>query len=123
MDQRKREETTLLLKKTKEQHKDKLAKLKQKVANVEGLIQAQVLGLSARIFWTGATWQNTYGTTFQVLSIGQFPRLKVVGLKEGGRAVIEEIAKNFQKQLDSMSIIAFPNPSYGIPPQLIKGYK
>jgi len=119
----KREETTLLLKKTKEQHKDKLAKLKQKVANVEGLIQAQVLGLSARIFWTGATWQNTYGTTFQVLSIGQFPRLKVVGLKEGGRAVIEEIAKNFQKQLDSMSIIAFPNPSYGIPPQLIKGYK
>ena len=114
---------TALIKKTKEQHKDKLARLRKKVANVEGLIQAQVLGFSARIFWTGATWQNTYGTTFQVLSIGQFPKLRVVGLEKGGRAVIEEIAKNFQKQLDGMSLIAFPNPSYGIPPQLIKGYK
>lgn len=119
----KREDVTALLKKTKEQHKDKLAKLKQKIANVEGLIQAQILGLSARIFWTGATWQNTYGTTFQVLSIGQFPKLRVVGLEKGGRAVIEEIAKNFQKQLDGMTVIAYPNPSYGIPPQLIKGYK
>ena len=106
-----------------EKHKEKLAKAKKKIANVEGVIQSQILGLSARSFWTGATWQNSVGTTFQVISIGQFPRLKVVGLEKGGRAVIEEIAAGFQRQLDNTVGIVFPNPSYGIPPFQFKGYK
>ena len=110
------------IQKAAEEHSDKLAKIKAKLINADALVQTAVLGLSARMFWTGVTWQNTVGTTFQVITIGRFPRLTSNGLTDGGAAVIREIASNFEKQLKNMQGIYFPNPSLGIPPQTFKGY-
>ncbi len=104
------------------EHSDKLDKIKAKLANADAIVQTAVLGLSARAFWTGVTWQNTVGTTFQVISIGQFPRLRSNGLTDGGEAVIREIASNFEKQLKGMQGIYIPNPALGIPLQTFKGY-
>jgi len=110
------------IQKAAQEHSDKLDKIRTKLANADAIVQTAVLGLSARAFWTGVTWQNTVGTTFQVISIGQFPRLKSNGLTDGGESVVREIASNFEKQLKGMQGIYIPNPSLGIPLQTFKGY-
>lgn len=110
------------IQKAAEEHSDKLEKIKAKLVNADAIVQTAILGLSARTFWTGATWQNTAGTIFQVISIGRFPRLTSNGLLDGGEAVIREIAENFTKQLNTMQGIYFPLPALGIPPQTFKGY-
>ena len=103
-------------------HQQSLDRIKDKLLNAEARVLSVILGLSARVFWAGAIWQNTSGTTFQVLSIGRFPRLKRNGFVDGGEEYLREIASNFEKQLSSMKGIVYPNPAYGIAPFTFEGY-
>ena len=112
----------MLAKKQLAQHEEKFAKVKQKLVNIDSAAMSAILGLSARFFWTGATWQNKQGTTFQIYNIGRFPKLKKNGLVDGSEALVREIAQNFQKQLNSARGQAIPQPSYGLPPITFTGY-
>ena len=104
------------------EHQESLDRIKDKLLNAEARVLSVLLGLSTRLFWTGATWQNNVGTTFQVLSIGRFPQLKRNGFVDGGEQYIREIAANFEQQLTGMKGIVYPNPAYSIPPFLFSGY-
>jgi hypothetical protein len=106
-----------------EQHKVRLEQIKDKIANKEAVILSSLCGLSARLFWAGATWSTPAGTTFQVVTIGSFPRLKSNGFVDGADTYIREIADNFEKQLNGMVGIVYPNPAFGIPPFQFRGYK
>jgi len=119
---KKKDELKVLAKKQLAQHEEKFAKVKQKLVNIDSAAMSAILGLSARSFWTGATWQNKQGTTFQMYNIGRFPKLKKNGLVDGSEALIREIAQNFQKQLNSARGQAIPQPSYGLPPITFTGY-
>lgn len=110
------------LKKAVEENNEKFTKIKQKLANIDAAAMSFILGYSARVFWTGTTWINQQGTTFQVYTIGRFPKLKTNGATDGGEALVREIAENFQKQLNGMRGQAFPQPSYGLPPIPFTGY-
>lgn len=104
------------------EHQESLDRIKDKLLNAEARVLSALLGLSTRLFWTGATWQNNVGTTFQVLSIGRFPQLKRNGFVDGGEQYIREIAANFEQQLTGMKGIVYPNPAYSIPPFSFSGY-
>lgn len=104
------------------EHQESLDRIKDKLLNAEARVLSVLLGLSTRLFWTGATWQNNVGTTFQVLSIGRFPQLKRNGFVDGGEQYIREIAANFEQQLTGMKGIVYPNPAYSIPPFSFSGY-
>lgn len=119
----KKTEVKEYLKKIAKENEEALAKIKKRLANADAVILTSVMGLSARMFWTGATWVNSQGTTFQVLNIGTFPKLQKNGLVDGSEAVVREIAGNFEKQLNLMVGQAFPSPAYGIPPFVFNGYK
>jgi len=112
-----------LAKKYYDDHQVELDAIKEKLLNAEAGVLSSVFGLSARVFWTGATWQNSFGTIFQIVTISKFPRLTKNGFVDGGEEYIREIAENFQKQLDGMVGIVYPAPQYGILPFRFKGYK
>lgn len=112
-----------LAKKYYDDHQIELDAIKDKLLNVEAGILSSVFGLSARVFWTGATWQNSFGTIFQITTISRFPRLTKNGFVDGGEEYIKEIAQNYQKQLDGMVGIVYPAPQFGIPPFTFNGYK
>lgn len=109
-------------KKYRDEHQESLDKIKDKLLNAEGLVLSGLLRVATVLFWTGATWQNSSGTTFQVLSVGQFPRLKSNSFVDGSEVYIREVAAKFEQQLSNMKGIVYPNPAYGIPPFSFSGY-
>lgn len=108
--------------KYRDEHQESLDKIKDKLLNAEGLVLSGLLRVATTLFWTGATWQNSSGTSFQVLSIGQFPRLKSNSFVDGSEVYIREIAAKFEQQLSNMKGIVYPNPAYSIPPFSFNGY-
>ena len=95
-------------------------KLKDKV-NVEALILTAVFGLSARLFWTGASWYGPTGTKHTVLNIGRFTKMDFLA-SSGRSGMVKEIARGFEHQLAGMFGIISPPPNTAIPPFPFKGY-
>ena len=95
-------------------------KLKDKV-NVEALILTAVFGLSARLFWTGASWYGPTGTKHTVLNIGRFTKMDFLA-SSGRSGMVKEIARGFEHQLVGMFGIISPPPNTAIPPFPFKGY-
>ena len=98
-----------------------LEKNKEKLVNIDAKAMSLVYNIATRLFWTGATWSNTVGTSFVTTNIGPFKPIK--GLPEGGaKGMADELAKSFQDQLKVMSGQVIPNPATGIPPFPFLGY-
>ena len=106
-----------------EENDAEIQKIKKSVVNVDAVIQQATFGIAAMLYWTGASWTNSVGTQFTMVTIGPYPKLLKVGAKDGLEAVIREIAGHFQKQLDSSFGIVLPPAAYGIPPFTFSGYK
>ena len=90
--------------------------------NLDSRIMSYILGLAAKVFWTGTSWTNSVGTKFIVLNVGRFA--PVMGALTTGTAqtFAEEMAWGFDTQLSKMSGIAIPAPATGIPPFKWRGY-
>ena len=98
-----------------------IEKNKEKLINVDAKAMSLVYNIATRLFWTGARWQNSVGTSFVTINIGPFKPIK--GLPEGGaKGMADELAKSFQDQLKVMSGQVIPNPSTGISPFPFSGY-
>ena len=80
------------------------------------------LGLAARLFWTGATWQGPTGCTHITFSIGPFKPIKAV-TEDGVVGFVREIANSFNLQLKTMSGLVVPPPNTLIVPIPFIGYK
>lgn len=89
--------------------------------NVEAVILTGVLGLAARLFWTGASWYGPTGTKHTVLNIGKFTKMKFLA-SSGRSGMITEIARGFENQLASMLGLITPPLNTGIPPFTFTGY-
>lgn len=97
------------------------AKIDSKI-NIDGKIMTFVFGLASRLFWTGNSWTNQYGTKFIVTNIGNFyPPMEALN-ENGAQGYAEELAEGFDSQLSRMSGIAIPQPSTGIVPFTWRGY-
>ena len=111
------------IQKNKQQYEQRLQQIVRRKDFADQAAASLMYITATQLFWTGASWQNSVGTTFQVLFIKPMKRLKVNGRIEGYEAAVRELAKNFEKQLDSVQGLCIPNPATGIPPFPFKGYK
>jgi hypothetical protein len=101
---------------------DKLVeKNKEKLINVDAKAMSLVFNIATRLFWTGATWSNTAGTSFATINIGPFKPLKALP-QDGSKGIANEMAKSFENQLKAMTGQVIPNPATGIPPFPFLGY-
>ena len=97
------------------------AKIDSKL-NIDAKIMTFIFGLAGRLFWTGNSWTNQYGTKFIVTSVGKFyPQMQALS-ENGAQGYAEELGEGFNRQLERMSGIAIPQPSTGIPPFTWTGY-
>lgn len=97
------------------------AKIDSKI-NIDAKIMTFVFGLASRLFWTGNSWTNQYGTKFIVTNIGSFnPPMEALN-ENGAQGYAEELGEGFNNQLTHMSGIAIPQPSTGIVPFTWRGY-
>ena len=111
------------LDKEKKQYQDRLqAILKKKLQN-DLIPQTITYNIASLLFWTGASWTNTNGTIFQVITIPPFKKLTVDGRIKGTAAAVRELAQNFELQLTTLNGLCVPNPATGIPPFPFVGYK
>lgn len=102
---------------------DKLVdKIKEKLVNVEAPIMSFTFELAARLFWTGATWQGSSGTTHITFNTGPFTPIKAKST-DGASALVKEIARGFESQLQTLQGILIPPPNTLIPPIPFTGYK
>ena len=99
-----------------------LDKIKEKLVNVEAPIMSFTFGLAARLFWTGATWTGPTGTQHTTFNVGIFKPIKAKST-DGASAMIREMARGFEAQLQLMSGILIPPANTGIPPIPFTGYK
>ena len=84
--------------------------------NIDAKIMTFVFGLASRLFWTGNSWSNQYGTKFIVTNVGSFyPPMEALN-ENGAKGYATELGDGFAHQLDRMSGIAIPPLSTGIPP-------
>lgn len=111
------------IQKNKEQYEQRLQQILKRKDFVDQVATSLMYNVATQLFWAGASWQNSVGTTFQVLFIKPLKRLKVNGRTEGYGAAIRELARNFENQLNGVQGICIPNPATGIPPFPFKGYK
>jgi len=97
------------------------AKIDSKI-NIDAKIMTFVFGLASRLFWTGNSWTNQYGTKFIVTNVGSFnPPMKALN-ENGAKGYATELGDGFNHQLERMSGIAIPQPSTGIVPFTWRGY-
>lgn len=90
--------------------------------NIDAKIMTFVFGLAGRLFWTGNSWTNQYGTKFIVTSVGSFyPPMEALN-ENGAQGYAEEMGEGFNHQLERMSGIAIPPLSTGIVPFTWHGY-
>ena len=66
--------------------------LNEFIVNIDSAAMSAILGLSARSFWTGATWSNTVGTSFVTTNIGPFKPIK--GLPEDKKIMLKDILQS-----------------------------
>jgi hypothetical protein len=105
----------------REAGRKRLERNKENLINIDAKAMSLVYNIATRLFWTGARWSNTVGTSFVTINIGPFKPIK--GLPEGGaKGMAEELAKNFQDQLKVMSGRVIPNPATGISSFPFSGY-
>lgn len=109
------------LDKWKSNHEVELDKIKERLINVEATFMSVALGLSARAFWTGTTWQGNTGSTHLVLNIGSFKKIKALP-QDGMVSMVKEIAQSFENQVRQMSGLVTPPANTGIPPIPFQGY-
>lgn len=111
------------LDKEKKQQQDRLdAILKKKLKN-DLIPQSIAYNIASALFWTGAVWQNSVGTTFQVFTATPFKKLTVDGRIKGTAAAVRDLARSFELQLATINGLCIPNPATGIPPFPFVGYK
>ncbi len=97
------------------------AKVDSKI-NIDAKIMTFVFGLASRLFWTGNSWTNQYGTKFIVTNVGSFyPPMEALN-ENGALGFATELGDGFGRQLERMSGIAIPQPSTGIVPFTWRGY-
>lgn len=111
-----------LTEKNKEDLENKLENVKKRTDILDIIATATMLQIATQAFWLGASWQNSVGTTFQVIAIKPGKIVKTNTKKEGYNQYYRDMGESFQKQLSGVVGIAIPNPSLGIPPFFWKGY-
>jgi hypothetical protein len=99
-----------------------LDKIKEKLVNLEAPIMTFTFALAGRSFWTGATWQGPTGTTHITYNVGPFKPIKAK-TTDGASAMIREIAKGFETQLNGLQGTLIPPPNTAIAPIPFVGYK
>jgi hypothetical protein len=110
------------LEKIKANHELELQRIKERAINVDAKVMSIAMGLAARLFWTGATWQGNTGTNHITLTIGPFKPLKALP-EDGVTGLVEELGKSFENQLVAMSGLVIPPANTGIVPIPFQGYK
>lgn len=103
--------------------KKKGEQLKDKFIKNDLIPQSATYNIATNLFWTGATWVNNVGTTFQTLPIGFFKPLRVDGKLDGVESSVRELARNLENQLMQVKGLVIPNPATGIIPFTFVGYK
>jgi hypothetical protein len=111
------------IQKNKEQYEKRLQQILKRKDFVDLAATSITYNIATQLFWTGASWQNNVGTTFQVLFIQPMKPLKVNGRIDGYGAAVRELARNLENQLNGVQGLCIPNPATGIPPFPFKGYK
>lgn len=111
------------IEKIKQEHEERLKAIAQKKVKNDLVPQSIALNIAATLFWTGAVWQNSETTTFQVTGIAPFKRLRVDGKIDGVEATVRELATNLKNQLNTMQGLVIPNPATGLVPLPFVGYK
>ena len=101
----------------------KSEQLKRKFIKNDLVPQSVTYNVATNLFWTGATWVNNVGTTFQTLPIGFFKPLRVDGKLDGVESSVRELARNLENQLMQVKGLVIPNPATGIIPFTFVGYK
>ncbi len=99
-----------------------LEKIKERAVNVDAKVMSIAMGLAARLFWTGATWQGNTGTNHLTLNIGPFKPMKALP-EDGVTGLVNELGKNFENQVAAMSGLIIPPANTGIVPIPFQGYK
>jgi len=111
------------LEKIKEQYDEQLDKIKERAVNADAIVMSTVFGLAAQLYWAGAVWTGPTASTHTTFTVGLFaPKMKALS-KDGATGFVTEMAKGFEKQLQTMSGMVTPPPNTGIPPILFTGYK
>ena len=110
-------------KKLEEWFAKKSEALKRKFIKNDLVPQSVTYNVATNLFWTGATWVNNVGTTFQTLPIGAFKILRVDGKLDGVESSVRELARNLEDQLMQVKGLVIPNPATGIIPFTFVGYK
>ena len=99
-----------------------LEKIKERAVNVDAKVMSIAMGLAARLYWTGATWQGNTGTNHLVLNIGPFEPLTALP-EDGMSGLVESLSKSFENQLTAMTGLIIPPANTGIVPIPFQGYK
>ena len=111
------------IKKIKQEHEERLKVIIQKKVKNDLLPQSIALNIATSLFWTGAVWLNSETTTFQVIGVAPFKRLRVDGKIDGVEATVRELASNLENQLKTLQGLVIPNPATGLVPFPFVGYK
>lgn len=109
--------------KVEEWLKKKERSLKDKYIKNDLIPQTATYNIATNLFWAGASWVNSVGTTFTTAPIGVFVRLRVDGKLDGVESSVRELAKNLETQLSQLRGLVAPNPATGITPFTFVGYK
>ena len=112
-----------LIQKNKAQYEERLKAQLRRKDFIDQVATSIMYNVATQLFWAGASWQNSVGTSFQVFFIQPMKRLKVNGRTEGYAAAVRELARNLENQLSGVQGLCIPNPSLGIPPFPFRGYK
>lgn len=107
----------------KQKHKERLDTIAKKLIKTELSAQSIAIKVATASYWTGAVWQNSVTTTFQVTGVSPFKRLEKDGRVDGAEAVVRELALNLKNQLNTMQGLVIPNPATGLVPFPFVGYK
>ena len=102
-------------------NQEEIEKWRERALSVDNFIFCNILGIAARVFWTGATWNGETGSNHVVYNIGRFKPIKQK-LLEGASVFIPEVAKSFEGQLNQMRGVVIPPANTGISPLSFKGY-
>ena len=103
--------------------KKKGEQLKDKFIKNDLIPQSATYNIATNLFWAGASWVNSVGTTFTTAPIGVFVKLRVDGKLDGVEGSVRELAKNLETQLSQLQGLVTPNPATGITPFTFVGYK
>lgn len=112
-----------LIKKNADQQEERLKANLRRTDFIDLLATSITYNIASLLFWAGATWQNSVGTTFVVFSAAPMTPLKVNGRTDGYAAAIRELGTNLEAQLATVTGLCTPNPSLGIPPFPFTGIK